>query len=216
MKGYVYVLSNPSMPGLRKIGETSKDPKGRAAELSKDTGVPIPFVLEYEAHVENPRRYEQSVHKRLQKKRYGKEFFKCSFEEAIIAIKDEVGSGLIYEVFHKARREEIEESIRKDREQKIEVGNRRNREKGAKVVDGISHIPDFSTYREMVKNRKLGELRDERHQNGCLIGAVVVSIATVGIGSLLEETIGVGGSVVGALLFLGGGIFYLKKTFPHH
>lgn len=46
--GYIYVLINPSMDGLVKIGKTTRDPSGRAKELSGATGVPSPFLLAYE------------------------------------------------------------------------------------------------------------------------------------------------------------------------
>lgn len=45
--GYVYILSNPSMPGLLKIGMTRFDPTRRVQELSSATGVPTQFQLIY-------------------------------------------------------------------------------------------------------------------------------------------------------------------------
>ena len=40
---YVYVLTNPAMPGLVKIGRTdSSDPTTRVTQLYP-TGVPVPF-----------------------------------------------------------------------------------------------------------------------------------------------------------------------------
>ena len=46
-QGYVYILSNISMPGLLKIGMTRLDPTKRVKELSSSTGVPTPFNLVY-------------------------------------------------------------------------------------------------------------------------------------------------------------------------
>jgi hypothetical protein len=40
---FIYVLSNPSFPGLLKIGYTRKDIGIRVKDLSKATGVPTPF-----------------------------------------------------------------------------------------------------------------------------------------------------------------------------
>ena len=37
-KGYVYILSNPSMPGLVKIGRTMRSVEGRASELYQTGG----------------------------------------------------------------------------------------------------------------------------------------------------------------------------------
>jgi hypothetical protein len=52
------------MPGLLKVGFTLKDPDLRAIELEQ-TGVPHPFVVEYEVLVTEPRNLEQRVHGRL-------------------------------------------------------------------------------------------------------------------------------------------------------
>lgn len=46
MEGWVYVLSNPCMPGIYKIGMTTTSPEVRARELSSATGVPAPFKVE--------------------------------------------------------------------------------------------------------------------------------------------------------------------------
>ena len=43
--GFVYVLSNPRIPGLLKIGYTERSVKDRAAEVSSGTGIPEPFVV---------------------------------------------------------------------------------------------------------------------------------------------------------------------------
>jgi hypothetical protein len=43
-RGYVYILTNPSIPGLVKIGKTTRSVEQRAAELHQ-TGVPTPFKV---------------------------------------------------------------------------------------------------------------------------------------------------------------------------
>ena len=42
MRGWFYVLSNPEMSGLLKVGRTTEHPRMRAAQLHT-TGVPTPF-----------------------------------------------------------------------------------------------------------------------------------------------------------------------------
>jgi hypothetical protein len=76
-KGYVYVLSNPAMPGLVKIGMTTGRPEARAAQLST-TGVPEPFVLEAKFCCPDCRFFEAYVHAAFDGCRVGsgKEFFR--------------------------------------------------------------------------------------------------------------------------------------------
>ena len=85
--GYVYVLSNPSMPGLLKIGMTRFDPSRRVQELSSATGVPTPFQLVYYREFHNCVAAEIEIHSILASKgmRYNdqREFFTIDTVEAI-------------------------------------------------------------------------------------------------------------------------------------
>ena len=62
--GYIYVLSNPSMPGVLKIGKTTRDVTARAMEL-QSTGLPTPFEIEFSIHVNDCHSLEKSVHDSL-------------------------------------------------------------------------------------------------------------------------------------------------------
>lgn len=88
--GYVYVLSNPSMPGLLKIGRSINGGKKRASEIYQ-TGVPTPFYLEFEILVDDPAYIESAVHEKLSDRRVNgsREFFKADVTEAIEAILSE-------------------------------------------------------------------------------------------------------------------------------
>lgn len=87
--GFVYVLSNPSMAGVLKIGFTTGTPEERALELSAATGVPTKFKVEWAQAVTcDPKIVEQRVHAQLRRKKAGKEFFKVTVEEAQSAILD--------------------------------------------------------------------------------------------------------------------------------
>ena len=46
MEGSVYVLTNPAMPNMVKIGKTTRDVELRLADLYS-TGVPLHFECEY-------------------------------------------------------------------------------------------------------------------------------------------------------------------------
>lgn len=79
--GVLYILTNPAMPGLVKIGfTTTMDPDARAAELSAATGVPLPFQTGFVFAVEKPREVEQRVHAALSEHRLAanREFFRLS------------------------------------------------------------------------------------------------------------------------------------------
>jgi len=117
MKGWVYVISNPAMPSIVKIGYSSKDPKLRAEELYT-TGVPRPFEVNYSLLVDNPYALEQHVHKSLKHINDGKEWFKCSAEEAIATIRDIHNGSIYFEEYHNVDRERTEHRIAQENEQK--------------------------------------------------------------------------------------------------
>src|SRR5690606_10124876 len=100
MKGWVYVTSNEALPGLLKVGFSSKDPKVRAAELDL-AGLPHPHIVEYEVLVEDPQSVERTVHQRLKEYHHRKEFFQCDLAIVVHAIREVVGSGAILEELHR-------------------------------------------------------------------------------------------------------------------
>lgn len=59
--GFVYILTNPRMPGLVKIGQTERHPIVRALELSSRTGVPAPFQVAYFCEVNDRFAAERSA-----------------------------------------------------------------------------------------------------------------------------------------------------------
>jgi hypothetical protein len=62
--GYVYCMSNPSMPGILKVGGTwslERTPDMRAKELYT-TGVPTPFKIEFAKLVSEPKNKETTLH----------------------------------------------------------------------------------------------------------------------------------------------------------
>ena len=90
MRGFIYVLSNPELSGLLKIGKTSKDPKNRSDDLYS-TGLPAPFKLEYMAFCDDMDALELCVHKKLAGHRpnLDREFFKISRLSAVNTIQNE-------------------------------------------------------------------------------------------------------------------------------
>ncbi|EPO6695902.1 GIY-YIG nuclease family protein [Pseudomonas aeruginosa] len=84
MPGYIYLLSNPSMPGLLKIGHTMDLPEQRLRQLNT-TGVPLPFILEACFLVDDPESLERAVHTALTPHRpvQNREFFNLSPSQAL-------------------------------------------------------------------------------------------------------------------------------------
>ena len=93
---WVYVLSNPSMPGMVKIGYTNGDPEGRVKEINRATGIPTDFIVEYAIPCVNGYEVEQLIHEALDNVRVNnrKEFFNINIEEAKHLL-DEIGKPYI-------------------------------------------------------------------------------------------------------------------------
>jgi hypothetical protein len=91
--GYIYILSNPSMPRLYKIGLTTNAISHRLRDLST-TGVPKPFVLErlFEIPSASLRAVEQLAHQNLRTREHhhAKEFFECDLNVCIEAVQDTI------------------------------------------------------------------------------------------------------------------------------
>jgi hypothetical protein len=84
-EGFIYILINPCMPNMVKIGKTTRSPEERAAELSNTTGVPARFVVAYEIEVFDCDAAEQDTHDRLAEFRVNedREFFSVPLKTAI-------------------------------------------------------------------------------------------------------------------------------------
>jgi hypothetical protein len=89
MPGIIYILSNPAMPGIIKIGKTTQeDVKTRMQQLYQ-TGVPLPFECVYAASVNNIDDVEKALFlafnpNRLNPKR---EFFEIDAIQVISILK---------------------------------------------------------------------------------------------------------------------------------
>lgn len=85
--GYLYLLINPSMAGLVKIGKTLRNPRDRVKELGAATGVPTPFILVFDIYVDDCSKAEEYAHHRLEelgsRVSNNREFFKVHTNEAV-------------------------------------------------------------------------------------------------------------------------------------
>lgn len=89
----VYILTNPAMPDLIKIGFTAGDAADRAAQISQGTGVPAPFAVEWfieTTTAESAYSVERAAHRALTDHRINnnREFFKITVAQAAGKIED--------------------------------------------------------------------------------------------------------------------------------
>ncbi len=120
----VYLLTNPAMPGLVKIGMTTYEDVGSRLSALYSTGVPVPFELVFACRVPDAYTVEQALHRafgpyRLNPKR---EFFQINVEQALAIMKllhveeitDDIGQKMDAEtpVAERAAREALSRSRR--------------------------------------------------------------------------------------------------------
>lgn len=87
--GTLYLLINPAMPGLVKIGITTQDDvQSRMAQLYT-TGVPVPFECVYASEVSDPLKVERALHNAFGPQRINpkREFFQIDPGQAIGILK---------------------------------------------------------------------------------------------------------------------------------
>lgn len=86
--GFVYVMTKESSPSYFKIGRTEKKPQLRAMELD-GTDSPTPSIVVYYVFCEDIDRMEICSHQALDsfRVRQNREWFRCSQQEAVDAIK---------------------------------------------------------------------------------------------------------------------------------
>ena len=84
MEGTVYVLTNPAMPNMIKIGKTTRNVELRLSDLYS-TGVPLPFECEYAAKVKDVDKTEKAFDTAFSPNRVNpkREFFNIDPQQAI-------------------------------------------------------------------------------------------------------------------------------------
>ena len=87
-QGVVYVIANPAMPGLVKIGQTTNIITNRMNELNT-TGVPFPFDCLFACEVDDCKLVENSLHKAFYPNRINpkREFFEIDPDQAIVILR---------------------------------------------------------------------------------------------------------------------------------
>ena len=115
-EGIVYILTNPAMPKLVKIGRTSREMEARLGELYS-TGVPLPFECAYAARVGDESIVEKAFHRafgpyRINPKR---EFFEIEPEQAIALLELMAVEDVTPAVQQEAERVDVEANAASDR-----------------------------------------------------------------------------------------------------
>jgi len=91
--GYLYLLTNAAMPGLVKIGVTTRPVSERVADLDAATGVPERFVVAAYFESSDPAAHERSVHSEFGRFRVkGREFFRVGVDEAVRVMQRVTGT----------------------------------------------------------------------------------------------------------------------------
>ena len=85
----VYLLTNPAMPGLLKIGYSDRTINERMAELSRSPGVPLPFECFLAVETTDARQVEEALHKAFApwRKNKKREFFEVSPDQPAAVLK---------------------------------------------------------------------------------------------------------------------------------
>jgi hypothetical protein len=88
-KEIIYVLKNPAMPGLVKIGRTSQSHVTARMNQLYTTGVPVPFECVYAVEVDSKHNVEVALHTAFGPNRInpGREFFQIESEQAVAIMK---------------------------------------------------------------------------------------------------------------------------------
>jgi len=88
-KGIVYLLTNECMPGVVKIGMTSREDMGARLRELYTTGVPLPFDCVYACKVDCFKELEQALHEAFEPQRVNpnREFFRIKPSQAIGILK---------------------------------------------------------------------------------------------------------------------------------
>jgi len=87
--GIVYVLTNPAMPGLVKIGKTNRASVSMRLNELYSTGVPVPFECDFAGRVEDVSKVERAFHQAFSPYRINskREFFQIEPDQAVALLE---------------------------------------------------------------------------------------------------------------------------------
>lgn len=166
-EGIVSVLTNEAMPGIVKIGRTSGDTvERRVAELSRATGIPLPFRVAVARRVHDAVKVEKALHVAFGRERVNpaREFFSIEPFRLIELLNAFPGTDLTPETEAAAEREVKKEEPRAyEAERSFEQKKRRPplnfEEMGLTIGSELVHVETGDVI-QIVEAKKV-RLRDE-------------------------------------------------------
>lgn len=156
--GYIYILTNPSMQGLVKVGKTTNTPNQRMSELHS-TGVPTPFELEFSISVDDCHKAERLAHKTLNYYRVSanREFFRISVKKAIEQILEVIEEFEVIDFRDSHGINKIEEEVRQRKLLKEEAIRQKNNE-----IERKNRIEkEKNLIKQNLLNQKINTLRKQ-------------------------------------------------------
>ncbi len=120
IKGWVYVISSQSKPGLVNIGCTGKDPEVHAEEINQGESLHS-CLVDYELLIENPFQLEQEVHAILSAKKENRDWFRCDSKEAVDTIKKCAGDRAIAEIDKRDREDTLYQRFQAGQEKRARL-----------------------------------------------------------------------------------------------
>lgn len=184
MNGFLYILSNRAIPGLVKVGYTTRSVDERVQELTT-TGVPGKFIVDFYCYVDNAPYLEKMVHFNLSSCRYDKEFFKCDAETAIRIVKKTIRdtSIIYYSSGGKLKSSWLSESEKNEmlleaENRKKEVERKRNEQRARaneikNLVNSFMHAAPY-----------INSIIKHRHRSGSplrLLGSFLAGATVIGL-----------------------------------
>ena len=146
------------MPGLVKIGQSTKDPEKHRINELHTTGVPEPFVCDYYAYVENEGYLEKQLHLRfsIERKNTNREFFAVDVQTVISAIRvltQETENNILYEKYS------YEQKKQQNYEENINPRSENYKKQNSAIVEKFELAHDWND-RTIKSNQERFEYKD--------------------------------------------------------
>jgi hypothetical protein len=195
--GYIYCFSNPSMPGILKVGMTERTPELRLRDAnSSDTWrPPTPYKIEFAKKVSNPSQKEKTLHTLLEQHtdriNHRREFFRLSKEEVLKFF--DLMDGEMWAETREEEEEEEEEEEDEDEDEEEEEEEDEDEEEDDTSSESAPRVkatgvmyscpPTISFLQDLFKDDTLDERKRitsrnlfEKYMNYCVVNGIQHSV----------------------------------------